>query len=187
MIADAAQVIAGGIAMVWAIKQANSHRAHTPLTDRIAIAIIGAAAVMAAVAVPASKMPVVVDAYIRPVSHAPGNLRVQLYGTKPQSRKGCEFIGADAYVVEDGSLMEAPFVIERDPNPGNTRPAGKHNFGTWSVTYPAQTVVSHVLIRAHHKCAWWMPVTHTDLGPFSVSPPAADIPQPNGMGNAGER
>lgn len=180
MMADAAQLLASGVAMVWAIRQANSHQQGTPVADRIAIAIIGAAAVMAALAVPASKAPVVVDAYIKHISHAPGDLRIQLYGTKPPARRNCEFLGADAYVVEEGTMMEVPYIIERDPNPGNTRPAGRHNFGTWRLSYPDQTVVSHVLIRAHHKCAWWMPTTHTDMGPFSVPQAVSVIPQPNG-------
>ena len=74
-------------------------------------------------------------------------------------------------------------VYENDPNSGNTRPAGMHDFGVLRLTYPPALVVDGAQIRAHHRCAWWIPVTDTDMGPFAV-PKAGVLPQVNSTGKS---
>ena len=48
MIGAAVQVAAGVAVAVWAVRAANSHTASTPMLERMAVALMGAAGVLAA-------------------------------------------------------------------------------------------------------------------------------------------
>lgn len=179
MMAEATQLIAGLTVAAWAVQQANHHKAGSTLLDRIAVALIGAGAIMAVLGVAFSRAPVLLDTRANVVSNGGGELRLHLYGHKPVNRGMCEYLGTDAYVISGGELLEVPAVYENDPTKGNTRPPGMHDFGVLRITYPQAMPITAAQVRVHHKCAWWMPVTHTDMGPFKVPKPGA-IPQANG-------
>lgn len=179
MMAEATQLIAGLTVAAWAVQQANHHKEGATVLDRVAVALIGAGAVMAVLGVAFSRAPVVIDARARVVSHTPGELRLHMSGFKPANRGMCEYLGTEAFVISGGEMLEVPAVYEQDPVKGNTRPPGMHDFGVLHVTYPQALPIEAAQVRAHHKCAWWMPVTNTDMGPFNVPKPVA-IPQPNG-------
>lgn len=180
MMAEATQLIAGLTVAAWAVQQANQHKAGSTLLDRVAVALIGAGAIMAVLGVAFSRAPVVIDARAQMVSHIPGELRLRISGHKPANRGMCEYLGIEAFVISAGEMLEVPAAYEEDPTKGNTRPPGLHDFGVLRVTYPQALPIEGAQVRANHKCAWWMPVTHTDMGPFKVQP--ADAPtQPNVM------
>ena len=103
------------------------------------------------------------------VSHEPGEIRLRLTGNKPTNRGMCEYLNTEAYVLSGGKLLEVPSQYENDPVKGNTRPPGVHDFGVLRLTYPPAMTVDAAQVRAHHRCAWWMPVTNTDMGPFAIS------------------
>jgi hypothetical protein len=176
MMAEATQLVAGLTVAAWAVQQANHHRVGATVLDRIAVALIGAGAVMAVLGVAFSRAPVVIDSRAQVVSHAPGELMLHMYGYKPANRGMCKYLGTDAYVISGGELLEVPAEYQDDPTMGNTRPPGLHDFGVLRITYPQALPITAAQVRAHHKCAWWMPVTHTDMGPFPV-PKAVGIPQ----------
>lgn len=174
MISAAVQVGAGLVVAVWAGTRANAHTVSTPWVDRLAVALIGAAGLFSVVGVPLSSLPVIVDVRAEVVQHKPGTARLHLHGTKPVTRSMCDFLWLDAYITTaGGELMEVPMAIEGDPRDGNTRPAGRHDFGIWRVDYPPAQVARAVTFSAHHRCAWWMPITRTRQGPFAL--PAAAI------------
>jgi hypothetical protein len=176
MMAEATQLIAGLAVAAWAVQQANQHRDNSTLLDRLAVSLIGAGAVMAVLGVAFSRAPVVIDARAVVMSQGSGELRLHLYGYKPAHRGMCEYLGTEAYVISGGEMLEVPSAYENDPVHGNTRPPGMHDFGILKVIYPQAMPITAVQVRAHHKCAWWMPVTHTDLGPFTLQKAGA-IPQ----------
>lgn len=169
MMADVVQITAGIVVSSWASLRANAHRADTPWLDRLTVALIGAAGVLAVLAVPLSRAPVIVDVRAEVVQHTAGVARVRVFGTKPASAALCDFLWLDAYIgTRTGELVEAPMSIEADPRAGSTRPPGRHDFGTWRVDYPPNLQAASVTFTAHHRCAWWMPVTRSNQGPFAL-------------------
>lgn len=172
LVAEVVQVVAGLVVAGWAGNRVNAHRPGTPWLDRITLSLIGAAGVMAILAVPLARMPVIVDAQARVVEHTPGAVRLHVTGTKPLSRAMCDFQSLDAYAVDAAGVhTEVPLIVEHDPRPANTRPPGRQDFGVWRVVYPPELVPQAVLFVAHHRCAWWMPETRTSQGPFKLPEP----------------
>jgi hypothetical protein len=168
MLAEAVQVTFGLGCAVLAGAQANAHDKATPWASRFGVAILGAAGVLAAIGVPLSRAPVVTEARAEVVSIQPGELRMRVWGTKPTNRAECEFLRADGYVMRGGIMTESALSWESDPAPNNTRPAGRHYFGIARFVYPAEVYPDLALIVSHHSCAWWMPDTHTRLGPWGI-------------------
>jgi hypothetical protein len=172
MIAEAVQVLAGAATAVWAGAAANEQRPGTSLIDRLAVSLLGAAGVMAVLAVPMSRLPVVVDVRADVVAQAPGRVDVHVHATKPTSRAMCDYILTDAYVIDpDGALLAVPRTVPADPRTGNTRPAGLLDLGVWTVTYPQDFKACAVTFYAHHSCAWWLRDTVTQLGPVALTGP----------------
>lgn len=172
MMGELLQICAGAVVAYSAGQRVNHHGPRTPVLDRITWSVIGAAGLMAVMGVPLSRLPVVVAVEMEVVEHSPGTLRVHITGRKPADRGMCELRGIDAYVTDSrGGQLEVPWVAEDDPVPGNTRPPGAHDFGVWRLTYPAAMQVTQASWVAYHRCAWWMPMTRTQLGPLEV--PAA--------------
>lgn len=170
MMGEVLQIAAGVVVACSAGQRVNRHNRQTPLLDRITWSVLGAAGLMACLGVPLSKVPVVTYAPAEIVDHRPGLLRLHVTGRKPTDRGMCEFRGIDAYVIDaPGRHVEVPLTVEGDPTPGNTRPAGVHDFGVWRVAYPAEVAISGALFVAHHRCAWWMPITRTRLGPVPLA------------------
>lgn len=168
MFAEAVQVTVGMGCAVFAGAQANAHTRDTSWSMRFGVAVLGAAGVLAAIGVPLSKAPVVTEARAEVASSDPGELRMRVYGTKPDNRAACEFLRADGYVMRGGVMTESALSWENDPAPNNTRPAGRHYFGVARMVFPAEVYPDLALIVAHHSCAWWMPDTQTRLGPWGV-------------------
>lgn len=168
MFAEAVQVTIGLGCAVFAGAQANAHNKQTSWPTRFGVAIIGAAGVLSAIGVPLSRAPVVTEARAEVISSNPGELRMRVWGTKPPNRAECEFIRADGYVMRGGVMTESALSWENDPAPNNTRPAGRHYFGVARLVFPPEIYPDLALIVSHHSCAWWMPDTHTRLGPWGV-------------------
>lgn len=179
MIAESLQIAAGLAVAATAGQRVNHHAATTPLIDLILWSVLGAAGVMAVLAVPISLMPVVIDFQAEMVEHRPGLIRQHALGFKPIYQKNCEFIDIDAYVIDaNGRQLKAPLVMENTPTPGRKRPPGPQDFGVWLMTYPPGKVITKTLFTAEHKCAWWMPVTRTTLGPFNIARARVEEPTP---------
>lgn len=172
MMGELMQIAAGAIVACSAGQRVNHHGPRTPILDRITWSVIGAAGLMAVLGVPLSRVPVVVDVSAQVVDHQPGLLRLHITGRKPTDLGMCELRSIDAYVLDrDGRHVEVPHIVENDPAPGSTRPPGLQDFGIWRMVYRPDLHVSGALFVAHHRCAWWMPITRTRLGPLDV--PAA--------------
>lgn len=169
MIAESLQLLTGSATAVWAGSIANGHRPGTPLIDRLAVSLLGAAGIMAALAVPMSRLPVIVDVHADVVSQMPGRVDVRMRGTKPVSREMCDYLLTDAYIVDrDGAMLAVPRTVPGDPRRGATRPAGRLDLGVWTVTYPPDHQACAVTFYAHHQCAWWLRTTVTELGPVPL-------------------
>lgn len=165
------QLAAGVVVAISAGRRVNAHVPGTPWIDRITWSIIGAAGLMACLGVPLARVPVVVESRATVVEHQPGVLRLHVIGRKPVERGMCELRDIDGYVIDQaGRHLEVPYMAEDDPAPGNTRPPGIHDFGVWRLAYPRHVQVSSALFVVHHRCAWWMPITRTQLGPIAVPP-----------------
>lgn len=168
---DVLQIAAGLVVAYTAGARVNLHTPRTPLIDRITWSVLGAAGLMACLGVPLSRVPVVVEVRAEIVEHRPGLLRLHVTGRKPVDRGMCELRAIDAYVVDgQGVQFEVPHLAEHDPSPGNTRPPGRQDFGVWRMVYPAGLDITTALFVAHHRCAWWMPITRTQIGPVPVRP-----------------
>ncbi len=173
MMGELLQIAAGLVVAYSAGQRVNHHGPRTPLLDRITWSVIGAAGLMAVLGVPLSRVPVVVESQAEIVEHRPGLLRLHVTGRKPTDRGMCELRGIDAYVIDGrGRQIEVPHVAELDPAPGNTRPPGLQDFGVWRMVYPPHAAITGALFVAHHRCAWWMPITRTYIGPVPVVPKA---------------
>lgn len=169
--AETLQGAAGIAAALWAGRIANHQRPGTPWIDRIAVGMLGTVGVMAALAVPLSRLPVVVDVRAEVVSHEPGLVAIHVWATKPPSRTMCEYLLTDAYVIDPGgALLSAVRTVPTDPRPGNTRPAGPLDFGVWRVAYPPSMPISGTTFFARHQCGWWLRPTVTEIGPFPLGP-----------------
>lgn len=169
MIPEMMQMAAGGAAAYWAGRTANKQGPGSSWLDHIAVGLLGLAGVMAVVAVPLSRLPVIVDVRAEVVSHEPGRVQVHMRGAKPVSREMCDYLLTDAYVIDrDDSKLAAMRTVEGSPRRGATRPAGRLDFGVWTVTYPAGFDACAVTFYAHHQCAWWLQPTVTELGPVPL-------------------
>lgn len=170
MIAESLQIAAGLAVAATAGQRVNHHTPATPLIDLVLWCVLGAAGGMAALAVPISLVPVVIDFQAEMVEHRPGVIRQHALGFKPKYQESCEFIDVDAYAIGgDGRQLKVPLVMEDMPFAGRKRPPGPQDYGVWRITYPPGKVITKTLFTAEHKCAWYMPVTRTTLGPFNVA------------------
>jgi hypothetical protein len=174
VIAEAVQITAGVVVASWAGRRANAHDGGTSWLDRLTVSLIGAAGILAVVGVPLSTLPVIINVRAEVVQHTPGVARLHMHGTKPVSRGMCDFQALDAYVqTPAGDLVEVPMTVESDVRPSNTRPPGRHDFGVWRLEYAPGLRPAAVLFVAYHRCAWWMPPTRTQQGPFALPAPQA--------------
>jgi hypothetical protein len=166
MIAEAAMVASGAGLTVWAVRDANGHHPGTSALDRAMVGVLGAVGVMLIVAVPLARLPVLHDVSATLVAQSPTSATVHVVAAKHPGRALCTFQRTDAFVTDaDGVQVEVPRAVAGDPYIGNTRPAGRHDFGLWTVTYPPTLRPVSVAFFAKHECAWWMQTTVTQIGP----------------------
>ena len=150
--------VVGAAMALWAGVEANAHRPGTPWLARIITALIGAAGMLLVIGTALSRAPVVVESRAELVSQAPGELRLRVFGTKPELMASCRLLQVDAYVVtRDGLLVEVTLDFEDDPRRLNTRPTGPQNFGIWRLRYASDVQPVAAMAVAEHRCAWrWL-------------------------------
>ena len=169
MIAESMMLASGVGLAAWAVHDANAHKSGTALIDRIAVGVLGALGVMLAVAVPLSRLPVLTEIQATVVAQTSTSVSVHVVATKAPTRMMCQFLHSDAFVTQaNGVQLEVPRTVAGDPYIGNTRPAGRHDFGVWTVTYPSEARPAAVTFLQNHQCGWWMQTTITRIGPVTL-------------------
>lgn len=163
-------MLAGGAGLfAWSVHDANTHGPGTLLWDRIAVGLASGVGIMLLLAVPLSRLPVLTAMELKVVAQTAGSASVHVVATKPASRAMCTYIRTDSFVsLPDGLQIEVPRSVEGDPVLGNTRPPGRHDFGVWTVSYPAGLEPESVTFYGVHQCAWWMQPTITRIGPVRL-------------------
>lgn len=167
MIEAGLQLTLGGAGMAAALTMANDHVPGVPIIKRLVVAVLGAWGVLMALTAVLQFVPVVAGMEAREVARSPGRVLLSVDGEK--QRKGCTFLGAEAYSSGKTGMQKAWVSFPHDPSPGATRPVGRQSFGEWLIEFDEGAGQSSVTIVSHHNCGRLLGLTRTEAGPFNIT------------------